>query len=509
MIRSKSVECGFALADEFADEGLTIVPVANTPLAYLYNATNDLACCYQEPGAAPDAAGIVDNALDAAQLVQHLAHRMEVNSTNAYKLHDQEMDKFIEAVRVAVSRHLDIAKNTVTPLVLELAEKTMESFNNDVAANPIDDFNIVNIEPCPLLALDAFINSLVNYNNRIPAIPKAYLRIKQDKDLSEAAVRDIVLDTYPDLKAELIDWFDQIDLGGNIHEVRLCYSLGGFMCMSSQNIADTIAPNSYDIDRCGDDVTILSKLIILYIVAVYLFDRPEYGDGYSLSAYKEAVAQIRDYAAMRICQYMKRVEMLNRSKTIILSTIASQNTIRVNGPVYRMWLQEGGSPEVLYSIMLSNAGMVTMDTINQSKAVLLERWKKFNTLREVAFKNASLQRFKDHLAYTFIHQLNDVSDIELAYFNNDKRKLMSEVMKRFEEGLTHVKMHSMENIYKTARKLVCRARFYYTSSDKILAAIEEYTNANPDIDSQEAALMATIEYVADFVAEQLTITTRV
>ena len=72
-----------------------------------------------------------------------------------------------------------------------------------------------------------------------------------------------------------------------------------------------------------------------------------------------------------------------------------------------------------------------------------------------------------------------------------------------------VEMHSMENIYKTARKLVCRARFYYTSSDKILAAIEEYTNSNPDIDPQEAALMATIEYVADFVAEQLTITTRV
>ena len=41
-----------------------------------------------------------------------------------------------------------------------------------------------------------------------------------------------------------------------------------------------------------------------------------------------------------------------------------------------------------------------------------------------------------------------------------------------------------------------------------LSSIEEYSNSNPDIDPQEAALMATIEYVADFVAEQLNLSTK-
>ena len=39
--------------------------------------------------------------------------------------------------------------------------------------------------------------------------------------------------------------------------------------------------------------------------------------------------------------------------------------------------------------------------------------------------------------------------------------------------------------------------------------MEEYSKSNGKRDPQEAALMATIDYVADYVAEQLTLTSAV
>lgn len=504
MLTSKSVESGFSLADEFADKGYSIVPVANTPLAMLYKATNDLECCYDSFNAinGSDAISMASNIANRVQLAKEL----ELNSTNAYKLHDEEMDKYIRIIKTAVNNHLDITKNIVRPIVLELAEKTMSYFSNDAARNPSDDFNVIPVEPCPIFAMTGFDSTLERYTNKLPTPPKYKIRLKEDKTLLEADVVSIVSDFYSDLKAEMLDWFGNIENEDTDNSGRVSFFLSPFFTTTLDNVDVNINQENMS---CCDDMSILNKYAVIYTLALYLYERPEYGIGYSLNEYKEAVAQLRDYAGSRVCQYLKKIDILNRSKTLILKSDTRNNLLIVNGPLYRAWLQDGNSPEILYSILINGEGMATISTIEESKAMLLEKWKKWNVLREVAFKNNSLQRFKDHLYIAFTEQLKDLQDIELQYFKQDKARLVDTIMKRFDEGLAHIKMHSMDNIYKTCRKLVCRARFFYTPADKILSSIEEYSNSDPNIDPQEASLMATIEYVADYVAEQLNLSNKI
>lgn len=505
MLTSRSVESGFALADEFADKGFSIVPVANTPLAFLFKATNDLACCYSPTNAAEAV-----NEAEILSSITELAREIELNSTNAYKLHDQEMDKYVKVIKNSVNNHLDITKNIVKPIVIELMEMVTESFNKDMARNPSDDFNVIAINPCPILSMAGFSSMLEKYENKLPALPKEKIKLKADIKLQESDVYNIITDYYSDLKAEMIDWFNEVNDGfltdsNYTSDDDICFAFSSFFTKCPDDV-ESVNPTKFDLKT--DDLTLLNKLIVLYTVALYIYERPEFGIGYTLGQYKEAVAQLRDYAGARICQYMKKLDILNRSQTLILRMSRSSNVIYVNGPIYRAWLQDGNSPEILYSILLNGEGMVTIPTIDTSKVMLMEKWKKWNVLKEVAYKNNSLQRFKDHLRLAFLDQLKDIQEIELLYFNQDKRKLVETVMKRFEENLANLKMHSMDNVLKTCRKLVCRSRFFYTPADKLLSSIEEYSNSNPDIDPQEAALMATIEYVADFVAEQLNLSTK-
>ena len=73
----------------------------------------------------------------------------------------------------------------------------------------------------------------------------------------------------------------------------------------------------------------------------------------------------------------------------------------------------------------------------------------------------------------------------------------------FESELANIRSGDLDNIYMLAMKLVCRSRFYYTDAEIILCDIEEARRVNPNIDVREAALIATANYVFDFIADQM------
>ena len=517
MITSKSVQSGFSLADEFADRGLTIVPVANTPLSDLVSSTNCLTCCYGElfQNVPKNANDVIENALGTTNFVNSLSEAIEKNSTNAYKLHDGTMDQYIRVVKNAVSKHLHVAKNVVSPIVIELAEKTIESFNNDKAKELQDEFNIICVEPTPILSAAGFAEEIINkYQGRIPVLPKGRICIKADVSLTLEDIKNIVMDFYPDFQAELIDHYNGIMSDVTYTDPKLWDGLAGFICKEGchqdvLNSASTIGMLDYNCD----DVTVLNKLTSLYLLAVHMYQHPELGINHTLNDWKERVAQLRDYAGARLAQYIAKYNSIVNSKTLILRTNASKKTQYVLAPLYRDWLtNDKGSPEILYTILLNNEGMSILSTINANKLRLLETWKKYSVLRNVAHKNNSIQRFKDHIKYVFSNQMKELTDVEREYAGVNIDGYRSEVMKNLEKGLSKIKISVLDDgfeIYKVARKLVCKARFFFTSANRILGDIEEYSKSNDKIDPQEAALMATIDYVADYVAEQLTLTSAV
>lgn len=54
-------------------------------------------------------------------------------------------------------------------------------------------------------------------------------------------------------------------------------------------------------------------------------------------------------------------------------------------------------------------------------------------------------------------------------------------------------------------EIITRSRFYFTDAEMVLSYMEQAAAINPSIQPSEAALLAVIEYVADYLADQMTV----
>ena len=107
----------------------------------------------------------------------------------------------------------------------------------------------------------------------------------------------------------------------------------------------------------------------------------------------------------------------------------------------------------------------------------------------------------ESLRTQFFIMLKEYGEIEAVKFQDPAHA--KEVTARFEEELRGVKFTDMDCIDSVCCRLLTRARYYYTSAEKILSDIEAITKDKPQLPVKEAALFATINYVVDYVTDQI------
>ena len=101
--------------------------------------------------------------------------------------------------------------------------------------------------------------------------------------------------------------------------------------------------------------------------------------------------------------------------------------------------------------------------------------------------------------------MTDFSEEEMEYINFDTN-FLDKAQTIFNREVDNIRMFDMEDIYGIATKLICKSRFFYTDAESILTDINEAKKINPNIrDVREASLIATIHYVVDYIADQMTL----
>jgi hypothetical protein len=78
-------------------------------------------------------------------------------------------------------------------------------------------------------------------------------------------------------------------------------------------------------------------------------------------------------------------------------------------------------------------------------------------------------------------------------------------LKLTDEFVDSVKESDLLNIWSLSTKSVCDCMFFYTSAHDILEGIDEAFKVNPGITIREALLLSTIEYVTNYVCNQITV----
>lgn len=416
-------------------------------------------------------------------------------------LHDLAMEEKIHLASRAVRAHVSFARNVALPIVTDY----MKAVQDEMAASkrPLasEDFHIEKqISPEPLVDSN-LLSSMKAYQDAIAVKPaKNSIAIKQvDKLL------DLLLTGDAKVDSSINEWFAR---KGEGFFARVFANL-----ISDKEVSQAVSATSrqlvwYDYEKLMglEPYDRVEIALAGYLFANKLFDNVEMledGANLTLTQYQTHFAQLRDFCGTLVVNGVKQLQDQLNAGILVLGCDEIEKTIRVNGELYSAWLKEGGKPELLCGLLVSGRRYITATAINENSAALQTAWDTHCMFFNASEANRSFDRFKTILENCFVSVMNNLTDEEQGYVKAHD-SYFDKVNKALREIVDNLTVGDMDHLNELCIKLVCRTRFYYTASEQILMDIHEAKKINPNIkDTREAALIATSNYVGDFIADQI------
>lgn len=482
MIQKESVHSAIALAELYAEKHLVVAAKPSTLMSELVSRTN-----YDV---------LADSEDDKDYSV--FANNIEIMSTgdiNTPSLHDQYIDQAIEGISNAVKAHISFAKNIVKPIVIDVAEGTTAYLREFRYPQAADKFCVCVVDVPELLEDEDFVSTLEIYKNKSPIKPDVMPSLGEK---TQEELLGLLLTGDKEADEALTIWYTRLGTGffSNVWENL-------FRDNQPNRAINTLV--TYD-DILGYDIFERADYALaVYMMARKLFDELDpSATNVNLVGYQNIIAQTRDFAGCVLYNVIERARSFESTKIMVINTDARNQSVKVYGKVYRPWLQNGGCSEAMLGLIVSGRSLTTMYSVDELKQQLLDTWKTHSAFFMAAENNKRFDYFKDALKIKFNEVMNDLSDIEKEYIEQ-RPNYLQDVQTQLDAELDKLTPQDADDVYMAALKVVCRSRFGYTQAESILGDIVEASLLNKDVDVREAALIATANYVVDFIVDQLTL----
>jgi len=409
-------------------------------------------------------------------------------------IHSRCMDAYIHDIAKAVTAHVAFAKNTVRPLVTEFAEAYQAyraAFKPKEAA---DSANIRVLRLPSVLTDDSFLDTLTAYKGKPILKPETgfCLGAKSAEELQQ-----MILIGHQRTDKMISEWVSHLP------ESFLFNVWTSFFCATG-TAASTgevpVAVNYEEISRLNafDKADIA---LAITLISRKLEDNVESTD-MSLERYRTIASQYVEYGRTLLLSALESVSLMLRVGTLIVDKNIKTMTVSVNAEVYKPWLESGGTPEVLFGILVDDAGALSVTLINDNKDKYAKRWDQYSSFYRNRELGNSFNYAKNFLEQQFIGSMQTLTESEQEIAAKQPNLIEANVVK-MRQYLESVRPQDIEDSYDVALQLVAKIRFGYTSSYQILSDIVEAGKQNPNVDVREAALLAVINYVSDFMADQI------
>ncbi|MDD2879804.1 MAG: hypothetical protein PHQ58_05160 [Rhodoferax sp.] len=478
MIPQSNAKSAIAVAQEFDRRGLIMVPVAGTPLAKLVDLTHTLA-----PAVGTSSEYIPDAGYIEASSTGYLS--------NVASSHTQEMEALSAQIADAVSQHLNFAKNVVRPVVEELVTEVQADINA-LTIHPEYSLDVVCVdlpEPLVLSSFEEMVEEFkeVNYtpiNNYISLVAK----------------------TPEEILQTMVTGIDEIDEAVTAWATRRGDAF-------FQNVWNTVFTHEPTQERfevlVSNNDTGIDAAITVFLLCKRLYDNPPEGTLLPLVKYNEQIAELRDQAALRI-QHGYGDYARSKSLGLIIRNV-TKNELFVNGEVYRKWIENGGKNAVLFGSILSERPAKFIADLDAKAAEFVQIWEQHNHMLSVTVRNKRFVNYKTILLERTEQVIgNNLKECFGPVANNRALTIQLEEVgqgiARLKCYLDTLKESDFDNLWMVCTQAVCEAGFFYTSADKILFGIEKACRENANIEVREAALLSLVEYVTDYVCDQIHIT---
>lgn len=476
MIQVKSFENAIPFAAVLAAKGVKAVAAPNTVLSELVRLSTPSFDIKSDQD---------DSHTQYAQVVASSTYSEHGNMSQ----HSLSMDGYIADIAKLVNSHISYAKNVVKPVVMHFAEE-LEAYKATSPCKKADnEFNVIQLRVPAVLKDESFLDTLNYYKDKTAISPKTPFRL-DDKSPEELA--QLVMTGHGRTDKLIAEWLSHMD----------------------ENFLHTVWASFYTVSNTPDDHMTYSLIeslnafakadasLAMHLLARKLFDDASLGKDMNLTQYKALAAEYRDYSGSVLVNAINKIGLFARAKTLIIENDERMKTIKVNGDLYGDWLEAGGDTAVILGIAVSGATPSSQMAIDDGSVQYKRQWESYCTFFASSEKNKYFSYVKDFIENAFLQSLKTLDATEETFvaknpnFYNNVRKLLK-------DELNTMTASDVADHHTLALRLMGKCRFYYTSAFSILNDIQEASRANPNVDVREAALFAAINYVADYLADQI------
>lgn len=248
----------------------------------------------------------------------------------------------------------------------------------------------------------------------------------------------------------------------------------------------------------------LCVAFISYVIAEKLFkETPKDALG-SLGEFERNTADLRD-AMLAVAQNAlgERIYQ-NEHKIVALGYRPFENLVIVNGPIYREWLDNGGTPEMLLGSLISQDHAYSVEEFGERGDRFLKQWSGYCTFFNAEADVRCSSFLRSIYRACFTETMGNILPFEEA-FRKSRPHFAEECIERSEKMLDGLGVNQLNDLHNVCLKLVAGLRFDYTPAYQILTDIDNAKKAAPEIDTREAALGAAAKYISLYLAEQTSV----
>lgn len=392
-------------------------------------------------------------------------------------LHNVEMTELVNDVSTAIAKHLSHAKSVVAPAVEDLVVRVSSGIEQ-VMRSDMNQLEIVVWRmPAPMYDI-----SLIDSFKRASDIKPEELLSGGGlpSDSSYTQVVEWMKSGSVTLDAAIDQYISSLPEGNVMATFKELFT----MPSSGRNVWE----------HFNDSQTGLDTALIGFLISRKLWDSPPEGTIVSLSVYEEYMVSLRNQCALKLGYELDRVERDENHKVLIRSY--TRTSVEVNDVVYREWLKSGGDHSVIFGNVMSDSPALTVDVLNENTEKYKNTWNVFCTMQKTVVANKKFSAAKEIVAVEFDAMTREISEDILPI---QEREL---ARRYFNDSLEATKECEVEDLYAWSLRLLCDSWFHKTDAFKILDGINKVKTHSPEVSVKEAAAIATLEYVSEWVSSQ-------
>lgn len=483
MLNSTSTVLGTNLALTLHDRQKDITPVAGSLLHEMSAAVQNALTL------APFDTNMVPMIIEQASVgVEGNVQRPYVPSS-----HDSLMDNYIKDISTHLSQHVVFARTVVHKAMKTFEENLQNAIGSYKPRQPEDFFAV------KFVKIPEFVNTDL-YEKEVQPLETTRVEHLAFNLSTEINATDFDLAAYLVTGDEDLDKIIQSWVADRSKETLIGYLFTPFSDLYKLPLVSMI-------DYCFVNFLLYRNLNI----------KKDHTFGLSSVQLEYKTANNRDYFAVELLIAVKLFRSFIGNRYVITPdsrvsfSYMSNDTypLTIFEENFEKFTQNGGSLETIFGFIsstYSGSDHLTYDIKDLDNTTYVNAWKRTRGLYSVYMEGNRTSIVRATIKQIFPTVFESVDSEDFKTFVTNTPQYKEETFKLVSDYLDNADPECLNNITDLALELVGRIMFRNTDAYKLLKEMYRLSAQDNDIDMTQAALLAALKYVTQFMLSQLTIT---